>query len=227
MKVYYADTDTLTDKDIYLSWLSRMPEERREKIEKFRFEKDRRLSLGAGILLYQALKEEGIDYSAVKIGRGKNEKPFLTDFPEIHFNLSHSDSRVMCVTGDTSVGCDVQKKKESDLRIAKRFFAPEEVLFIESAADRVEQANRFCRIWTLKESYIKALGSGLSTGLESFCVSFDKNTGEALNIGEYFFREFDLEEEYCYSLCKFAPKGQNGLYETPKIDKIIFRPFGI
>lgn len=225
MRILYADTEILNDKDIYLSWLSQMPVERQERIDRFRFDKDKQLSLGAGILLYTVLEEVGIDYSSVRLERGKNEKPFLPDYPDIHFNLSHSGQRVMCVLSNSPVGCDVQKKKESDLKVARRFFTPEEVQFIEKGNGIEEQSYRFCRLWTLKESYIKATGRGLSMPLDSFSICIDENTGKAASVDDYHFSEFQIEEDYCYSVCMLASKGQNGLCEDAKIDKIIFRQF--
>ncbi len=62
--------------------------------------------------------------------------------------------------------------REVDIEIAGRFFAP-----AEAAALRVlpseEQQQRFFDYWTLKESYIKARGMGLSIPLESFAFDLE------------------------------------------------------
>ena len=64
---------------------------------------------------------------------------------------------------------DIQLVKPIDTRLADRYFAAEE----REALARSECAqDLFFRLWTVKESYLKALGTGLSRPLSSFTVRF-------------------------------------------------------
>lgn len=142
--------------------------DRINKINRVRFDKDKRLSLGAGVLLRYALKEEGID-NFPTVSEKKNGKPFFADYPQLHFNLSHSGSYAMCALSETEVGCDIQAEEETNLRIAERFFSEEEKHWLFSLPEE-GRINAFCRIWALKESFIKTTGDGLRLPLEEFSV---------------------------------------------------------
>ena len=64
------------------------------------------------------------------------------------------------------------RAREVDIEIADRYFAPEEVASAARAADE-KQKQRFFEYWTLKESYIKARGMGLSIPLERFAFHLE------------------------------------------------------
>ncbi len=92
----------------------------------------------------------------------------------ISFNISHSrELVVLAITRDHDLGVDTEDvlTRSPPLEIADRFFAPEEVASLRALpADR--QQERFFQHWTLKESYIKARGMGLSLPLDQFAFHF-------------------------------------------------------
>ena len=109
----------------------------------------------------------------------KDGKPYLPDYPHLIFNLSHSDNLAVlglayCPHGNCEIGVDLEKisADRDHMSIAERFFHPEEFTAINLSADR---ACKFTEIWTKKESYLKMLGTGLKTPLNSFSVLEDKN----------------------------------------------------
>lgn len=86
------------------------------------------------------------------------------------FNLSHTNGLVACaVTSAECVGVDVEflDRQTAGVDLARRYFAPDEVALLERAPPD-ERQRAFFQIWTLKESYIKAVGQGLSIPLDSF-----------------------------------------------------------
>jgi 4'-phosphopantetheinyl transferase len=106
----------------------------------------------------------------------------------LSFNISHTnDLIVLAVTCDGAVGVDVEcVRREITLEVASRYFSPTEVAALQSLpAER--QRRRFLDLWTLKESYIKARGMGLSIPLSKFSFDLD---GDIENIVS-FDQDFD------------------------------------
>lgn len=80
----------------------------------------------------------------------------------VYFNISHSGKYVVCAVGDSEMGIDVQKevmlKEEELLQLCNRFFTEFEFRSLQSSKNRIDY---FHKLWTLKESYIKYLGTGM------------------------------------------------------------------
>ncbi len=101
-------------------------------------------------------------------------KPSVTSPPEAAqpFNVAHTDGMVVCGVGhdpDCLLGVDVERlQRRTDIDIARRSFSAPEVEFLQGFADEQKRREIFLRIWTLKESYIKAIGTGLQTPLSDF-----------------------------------------------------------
>lgn len=145
---------------------------RRARLAGLKSELARRESLGAELLLRRALgAPEG---EPLRIGVRDGGKPFLPD-REVFFSLSHSGGFVLCALSDRELGADLQRERRWNESVARRCFAPPEREWILSAADRDAA---FHQVWAMKESYIKALGTGLSLPLNSFSVPLDGLPGE-------------------------------------------------
>lgn len=161
LRVTYADIGALE----YQSALFKLSAYRRERLEQVRTELGRKQGGGAELLLCRALEELGLE-TPPDIAADENGKPRLRG-GELFFSLSHSGPFVLCAVSDRELGADIQERKPFNERLARRFFAPDELARILSAPDR---DRTFTEIWAQKESYIKALGLGLKLPLESFSV---------------------------------------------------------
>jgi 4'-phosphopantetheinyl transferase len=85
-------------------------------------------------------------------------------------NLSHTPGLVACAeTGIGDVGVDVEEVRAAPLDVADRFFSPPEIEALGMTPAH-EQSDAFYTLWTLKESFVKARGDGLSMPLDSFAV---------------------------------------------------------
>ena len=172
--VFTADVTPLGRDGLFSEYYAEMPTYRREKIDRLGRRADKIRSLGAGVLLSRALKSVGVDKNA-EIAVGKNGKPFLKGIKDVHFNLSHSGDLVMCAISDGEVGCDVENVSIGRLGVAERFFTVAERGFIDIGKNEKEKNERFFRLWTLKESFIKAVGAGFSLPMNSFSILPDAN----------------------------------------------------
>jgi 4'-phosphopantetheinyl transferase len=110
------------------------------------------------------------EWRFVKNAHGKPSiDPDLASSP-LRFSLTHTRGlAVVAVTQRADVGVDVERANRivDAARLSSRFFSPEEAAALqEMPPDRLRE--RFFLYWTLKESYIKARGLGLSLPLASF-----------------------------------------------------------
>lgn len=100
--------------------------------------------------------------------------------PQISFNISHTSSLIVCaVAGASQVGIDVEEKNREThtnlIRFARRKYSETEAEWLEGLEDFEAQKRHFLRLWTLKESYGKALGNGIAGNiLRDATFAFDE-----------------------------------------------------
>lgn len=147
-------------------------EERRRKIDRLRFDEDKRLSLGAGVLFEECLKSFGIDDGSLIYG--KHKKPYLASCDNLFFSLSHNGIYSACAFYDKEIGIDIEKVKDVSDAVIKKVATANEYACLSSLDEKV-RAQEFTRLWTVKESYMKFLGTGLSVSPLKIEVTFGEN----------------------------------------------------
>ena len=165
---YVADTGTLADRDLYEDLLSLVSSERKEKASKLSKETDRYNCLAAEILIRKAIEDLGLSVCGISYGYNRFGKPYLKNVPGFFFSISHSGSHLLLAAGHSPLGCDTEEIGDARMNVAKRFFSSTEYEAINDTDDPEERACQFYAVWTMRESYIKALGQGLNKGLRSF-----------------------------------------------------------
>ncbi|MCB1649323.1 MAG: 4'-phosphopantetheinyl transferase superfamily protein [Gammaproteobacteria bacterium] len=105
--------------------------------------------------------------------------------PELHapalpfglcFNISHTAGLiVIAVSASGAIGVDVERSDRNPrvLELAHRYFSTRELADLRALPSQ-RQGERFLRLWTLKEAYIKACGMGLAIPLDSFSFLLEK-----------------------------------------------------
>jgi 4'-phosphopantetheinyl transferase len=189
------------------------PSERQQR-NRFHFERDRLRFMLTRVALREVLSRHApVAPHAWRFLVNAYGKPRIAIAPwdsTLSFNVSHTDGLVMIgVTHALDLGVDVENVfREVSLDVADHFFAP-----MESAAMRrlppQDQKRRFFELWTLKESYIKARGMGLSIPLDTFrfeleepgriCVAFEPCL-EDTRAGWRFW-QFDASPSHLASVC--------------------------
>jgi 4'-phosphopantetheinyl transferase len=158
----------------YTHFRSRLPDERwkgyicimpgfiRERINRYKRWQDRQRGLLGKLLLLEGLKGYGYRPDCLShLLPDENGKPFLDD--RINFNISHSDEYIVCTLSDEGkVGIDIERIKEIDLSDFRNHLTYKEREVIAQSQDPYGD---FYRIWTIKESVLKAAGRGLSASL--------------------------------------------------------------
>ncbi|MGP3698988.1 4'-phosphopantetheinyl transferase family protein [Rhodobacter sp. NSM] len=113
----------------------------------------------------------GLDPARIAFRYNRFGRPGLPGGPS--FNLSHCGARaalVLCPTA--AVGVDIETIRPIERAVATRFFAPAELRDLEALSGAAWD-EAFFRLWTRKEAFLKAVGTGLDTPLASFEVTAD------------------------------------------------------
>jgi len=152
-------------------WLQYLSRERVAEAEKRKNERERQLFLGAEALMNQSLEAVGAGISLpAAYARNPYGKPYLLSDRGIKVNWSHSGEYVICAVADREIGIDLQYvQKEPKASMICKILQPEELIFYEQTS--AEQRKwLFYQYWTVKESYLKAVGTGFHTSLRTFYV---------------------------------------------------------
>ena len=164
-------------------YMSVISDDRRERIERLASEQGKVTSLLSGLVLSEVLSDRcKVGCRQLRFAYGEHGKPYLPDYPDCCFSLSHSGGYIALACDDEPVGIDIQLMSPHRQH-ALRFLHPAEQQSILAADNNAEQ---FCRIWTMKEAYVKLTGDGMSKGFGSFNVlAMPENSFFTERIGSY------------------------------------------
>lgn len=149
--------------------------EKRYKVERFVYKKDKlRILIGEILIRTMISKELEMNNSCIIFEKNKYGKPYIRDFQELNFNISYSGDFVVCAIDKKPIGIDIEEIKSIEYeKIAKNFFASSEFDYV-TKIDPDDCLCKFYEMWTLKESYIKCCRKGLSISLNSFSIEKDE-----------------------------------------------------
>lgn len=150
--------------------LGRLSHYRCDKTLRYRYERGKMLSAGAGVLLDNMLRKHGLRERDMRYVEGEHGKPSLEGFPELFFSLSHSGNLVACAIGEVPLGVDVQTIVAARDSLVNYVMSDSEKSKLQAIDDTAGRDAYFTQLWTLKESYAKATGKGLSHDFPSFEV---------------------------------------------------------
>jgi 4'-phosphopantetheinyl transferase len=149
----------------------------------------------------------------VKMGVRSKGKPFLIHDRPIFFNISNSDGLcVFAFSGDGEVGIDLERIRQMpdiEQLIQKNLTSREKEYVLK---DPDKKLKRFFRFWTIKESYLKAIGEGMRLTPDNleFSVEKGKIRLRSVNYGfegaDWQFKEFTRDGNYTGTLT-YAPRG--------------------
>ena len=124
----------------------------------------------AEVLLNRSLEQCTDVQTPAQYHRNEHGKPYLSEAPEIYVNWSHSGDYVICAIADQEVGIDLQRMdREPKENLIRKALTEKEREDLKKL-DPVDRKKRFYEYWSVKESFLKALGTGFYTSLERFQV---------------------------------------------------------
>jgi 4'-phosphopantetheinyl transferase len=156
--------------------LAELSEEERARASRFATDALRNRWLHGHVATRRIIARElGVAPAAIRYGAESAGKPFVAAPARSGLEFSFSDSgdlALLAVGRGCALGADVEWRRPlSDLAgVAERFFAAEECAALFALPEAAREAG-FYRLWTRKEAYIKALGTGLGHALAKFVVT--------------------------------------------------------
>jgi 4'-phosphopantetheinyl transferase len=111
------------------------------------------------------------DPAQLRIHMAQQGKPYLADYPEVAFNLSHTaDKMAVAMAYNCDLGIDIEqcKARTNLAALVEKCFGEEEIGHWENLPDSLKM-EEFYRFWTRKEAFVKATGIGIALGLKQ-CV---------------------------------------------------------
>lgn len=175
--VYYMQIQNCSDEKACMLYKA-LNDEEVFRLEKMKSKKRKNTFILSRYILRQLLDHQ-FCIGMRNIGFFRNEygKMYIEDdingsykWP-IYFNLSHSDNVLaLAVSACYDIGVDVEKIDRNFTNVAYSFFSKAEVKYLKDLSEEVRQ-RELCKLWTLKEAYVKAKGMGLTIPLDSFNVN--------------------------------------------------------
>lgn len=175
---------------------------RMAEIERIQKPEARAQSLAGELLLCQAvakLRPAGIPCPPVRslLPQGK---PYFPENPDFHFSITHAGTWAVLATSDVPVGIDLERIGAPRPHIVRRYCHPDEQAWF-SALPESAQTDAFYRLWVLKESIVKALGTGMHRPFKTFSVRPETLRVEGLSGSAALALPAFPDADYCLGLC--------------------------
>ena len=124
----------------------------------------------------------GIDPETLTIEHGVHGKPYFKERGDIFFNISHSGDFAAAAVCGYPVGVDIQVFRPVKNSLINKLCSAEEKSYINSSSDK---SRAFIELWTLKESYIKATGDGMSFPMDKVCFDIRGRSLQSGAVGRF------------------------------------------
>jgi 4'-phosphopantetheinyl transferase len=161
-----------------------------------------RSAAGSLLLAQMVCRISGYPVSSISIHRYPNGKPFLPDFPNLHFNITHTDHLAVLAIDTHLVGVDIEKVSNARMAVANRFFSDSEKEMLKKSS-KVKRDQLFYELWTIRESFVKAIGCGIFGTMGDFKPERDASGWHVdhADTGLWNIKHYNLFSDYSVALC--------------------------
>ncbi|MGE7594669.1 4'-phosphopantetheinyl transferase family protein [Peribacillus frigoritolerans] len=218
MKIIALKLPIDLNENTYEEMLNLCSRQRQWSIHKLQKIKDKYRSLFGELLAKWCISDSLKDpFQNIQFVLDENGKPHLAG-GRIHFNISHSGDWVVVGIHNDSIGVDIEEVKDFNIyEIANSTFSSDELMYLIKSP-KANQIEIFFKMWTLKESWLKCIGSGFLVPPNTFSIlnrrnrysleipteEFSKIKSLGLKIGntsDYRFKLYQLGPGYPISVC--------------------------
>jgi 4'-phosphopantetheinyl transferase len=183
INIYYTLIRNELPLPVFNKYLNRLPDFLQSDINRYIRWQDRHLVLLGKILLQEAIKDNNYHVGLKDLEYTEYKRPFIRDC--FDFNISHSEAITLVACSNNSrVGIDIEKIRQVELSDFNDVLNKDQIQKINSSQDKY---SAFFDIWTMKESFIKAIGKGLYLPIkdiicEEGCILFENKKWYCENI---------------------------------------------
>lgn len=225
VKIYILElTSPICDKDKSLL-LSELDNSELETLPNPR-EKNFELSLIGKVLAKRIISDTTLTpIKSVLVGKTKLGKPVVKtpDNLNLDISISHSGNYLavgICDNGQ--IGIDIELLKDVDFRVLKNCFSVSEEMYINSGKGITQRLGNFYEIWTRKEAYVKALGTGLQRPmpLTQFYPGQTKPRTEIRYNNQQYYLSTLKEDKFVLTVCATSSTLYDHSYTKPTLDKL-------
>jgi len=204
IEIYAISINSEYPKNEFERIIKFLDKEKQDKLRRLKFFEDALRTLAGEIIIRNIVKRKyKINFEDIIFKKNINGKPYIDNLKDFQYNISHSGKWVVCAISDDLIGIDIEKIKQTNFKVAKRFFSKEEY---EDLSNKNSEAKieYFYDLWTLKEAYLKAMGTGLTIPLDSFTIKkenkdiYIKRKNKDYNCN---FKQYEIDKEYKLSVC--------------------------
>lgn len=185
MRITIFDDMAIISEEEIQRLLPLVSEERRNEALRYKHLFGQFACLKSYVMLRELLEQRGLAHP-FRFGYNEHGKPFLKDYPEVHFNLSHCKNGIAVVVSDQPVGIDIESYRNVSDSLLRYTMNEEEQRIIRESDDPVRT---FTEYWTKKEAVFKLRGTGITKGLH-----------ELLQGDERVETNVNPEKKYAYSI---------------------------
>lgn len=180
MEIYLANYNVLSLEKEYKYYYKYLSSEEQEKVNSYVQIQDKaRCTLG--LILIKGFSYKNLGYCT--IDTYEYGKPYIKFAKDYYFNISHSNEIVTIAIDNEEIGIDIEHVRPIRLEYYQNILDDNERHIIEMSENKIE---KFYEIWTIKESFSKKVGRGLSIFDEEFSVDYNDNIIKYKNQISYF-----------------------------------------
>ncbi len=187
-----------------------------ERLKLIKSERQRSAFIASHTLLNKSILEElKIDITELEYQYNNSGKPYLAPrlsaAQKLFFSLSHSGSTfAIALSYKQEVGIDIEdngsRTPTACRKLSTRYYATEEQEYLAAAKTEAEYRYRFYQIWTLKEAYLKCIGTGINTTLSNIIFYQNDNRFsfklEGAQVSTNYTCETRSTDAYTLALCR-------------------------
>ena len=156
----FDDMEIVTEEAV-AEMLPMVSDERREEALRYKHLFGQFACLKSYVMLREMLEEQGLAHP-FHFGYNEHGKPFLKDYPEIHFNISHCMNGILVAVADQPIGVDIESFRDVSDSLIRYTMNEEECRIIAESDDPMRT---FTEFWTKKEAVFKLRGTGITHDL--------------------------------------------------------------